>query len=113
MESPKPSPFQNCPFHFDDEHQDLIRQYKAPPNHHPQLRPDPLSRFARMLNVDQQSDRGALRCVAETSQTLQDHCCSLRRIAVQVAHAAAECITHRNAKIPSTSPVIPLIHKSP
>jgi len=32
----------------------------------------------------------------------------LRCIAVQVAHAAAECITHGSARSPSISPVIRL-----
>jgi len=66
---------------------------------------------------------GALRCttvhrgnVAEALRTigmLPNHYSSLRRIAVQVVHVAAECITDGNAKIPSTSPIIRLIHKSP
>jgi len=47
---------------------------------------------------------GALRCITvhcgkvaealRTTGTLPNHCGSLRRTAVQVAHAAAECITH-------------------
>jgi len=47
---------------------------------------------------------GALRCITvhcgnvaetlRTTGTLQNYCGWLRLIAVQVAHAAAECITH-------------------
>jgi len=90
--------FPKLPFAFDDHHQNLRRQYQAPAQPLSQRHPDPLSRFARMqMWTDRQTDCGALWCIAEalrTTGTLPNYCSLLRRIAVQVVHAAAECITH-------------------
>jgi len=36
----------NCPFPFNDHHQNLIHPYWARPTHHPKRHPDPISRFA-------------------------------------------------------------------
>jgi len=44
------------------------------------------------MRINRQTNRP--RCVAVRCRTLQDHCGSLRRIAVQAAHAAVECIAH-------------------
>jgi len=36
----------NCPFPFDDHHQNLIHPYRDRPPHHPKRHPDPISHFA-------------------------------------------------------------------
>jgi len=97
MESPKLPPYENCPFPFDYHHQNLIRQYKAPPQpSSPTVSrsTQPFCQDAECGPTDRQTDRPTdrARCVVvhcgnvaealPTTGMLPNHCSSLRRIAV-------------------------------